>query len=104
MSQISDKIIDYLVHKEKKREAIKYQKYEIAALSRDTERKLSLEIYMIINKEPLDDKQLNNWALFENEINEYLIKTYSVRVNLSSDLSNIIKKLHRDSILKELDI
>lgn len=44
MIQISDKIIDYLVHKEKKRESIKYQKYEITALSRDTERKLSLEI------------------------------------------------------------
>lgn len=104
MNQLLSKIIDYLTYKEKKKEALKYQNYAVAALSRDIERQLSLDIYMIINKDQLDDKQLNNWALFENEINEYLIKTYGVGINSSSDLSNIIKKLHREKILKELDI
>lgn len=104
MNQLLSKIIEYLTYKEKKKEAIKYQNYAVAALSRDIERQLSLDIYMILNKEPLDNKQLNNWALFENEINEYLIKTYGVGINSSSDLSNIIKKLHRENIFKELDI
>lgn len=102
MSQHLNKlIINYLSLKQEKQNAIENQNYQVAAITHDKEHQLMLDIYMILNKEPLDNKQLNNWDLFKNEINEYLIKTYGVGINTTSD---IIKKLHRENIFKELDI
>ena len=90
-------LIDYLKTREIKQKAIYSQKYELAANTRDIERKLSVKIY-----ESLTGEKVNNfeWGKFEESIDNYCINEYGFSIKDIDSLKQIIRQRR----LKDLGI
>lgn len=95
-------LVDLLEVKEKKHNAIKFQKYEEGALLRDQERILERMIYEKIRGRD------ENWNVFdyksyENTISDYLSQKYGIKYGYYADV-NGLKILIREIKLIELGI
>lgn len=103
MSQHLNKlIIDYLSLKQEKKNAIKNQNYQVAAIARDKEAVSLRLIYTLLTGKEAVVKDKSYWAVFENGLNEYLLKQYGIGINQLTP--GLIKKLNRINILEQLDI
>ena len=103
MSQHLNKlIIDYLSLKQEKRNAINNQNYQVANISLDNERETCRLIYTLLTREKVKVKEQSYWAVFENELNEYLLKKYGLGINQLTP--ELIKSLNRIITLEQLDI
>ena len=95
-------IIDYLSLKQEKQNAVKNQNYQVAAIARDKKRETAKLIYTLLTGKEVVVKDKSYWAVFENGLNEYLLKQYGIGINQLTP--ELIKKLNRINILEQLDI
>jgi hypothetical protein len=93
---VDNLIIEYLRARAIKQNAIHNQQYEVAANSRDDERRLSVEIFNTLH--PNDN--YNSYNNCDEAIDEYCLKKY----NLSIYDNICLKSIIRYQKLKELGI
>ena len=94
---VDDLLIEYLKIRETKQKAIYSQKYELAASSRDEERKLSKKIYESLTG---DKSEKFDWNKFEESIYNYCISEYGVSIEDVYSLKQMIRQRN----LKDLGI
>jgi hypothetical protein len=90
-------LIDYLRAREIKQKAIYAQKYELAANTRDEERKLSVKIYESLIGDKVDNF---DWVKFEQSVDNYCINEYGFSIKDSC----LLKQVIRQKRLKDLGI
>ena len=87
----------YLNAKKDKKEAISHQKFEKAAIARDTERKHSVDLYELLSG---DKVGAFNYNKFDESINLYCLEKYGCSIYDTHSLKQII----RQKRLKDLGI
>lgn len=92
--EVDNLIIEYLRAREIKQNAIYKQQYEIAANSRDDERRLSVEIFNTLHSND-DYLSYNNC---DKVIDEYCLKKYNVSIYDNFCLRSIIRDLKLDEL------
>ena len=95
MNNIDKLLIEMFQFKNKKTEAINYQRYEEAASARDSEKELGREIYEIIT-----GNDNYRWDELERVISEYCQNNYGFSYRDADSL----KQLKRQVKLKDLGI
>ena len=95
--EVDNLIIEYLKSKQIKQDAIHMQKYELAASSRDEERKLSVKIFNILNPNTSYDSYNN----CDRVIDEYCLEKYNVSI-INSDIC--LRSIIRYQKLNDLGI
>ena len=87
----------YLNAKKDKKEAISHQKFEKAAIARDTERKHSVDLYELLSGDKVGAFDYNK---FDKLIDDYCMSEYEVSIYDTNSLKQII----RQKRLKDLGI
>ena len=87
----------YLNAKKDKKEAISHQKFEKAAIARDTERKHSVDLYELLSGDKVGAFDYNK---FDESINLYCVEKYGCSIYDTHSLKQII----RQKRLKDLGI
>jgi hypothetical protein len=94
---VDNLLIDYLRTREIKQKAIYSQKYELAANTRDEERKLSVKLYESLTGDKVDNF---DWVKFEQSVDNYCINEYGFSIKDSY----LLKQVIRQKNLKDLGI
>jgi|LauGreDrversion4_2_1035121.scaffolds.fasta_scaffold134942_2 hypothetical protein len=94
---VDNLLIDYLRTREIKQKAIYSQKYELAANTRDEERKLSVKLYKSLTGDKVDNF---DWVKFEQSVDNYCINEYGFSIKDSY----LLKQVIRQKNLKDLGI
>jgi hypothetical protein len=87
----------YLNAKKDKKEALSHQKFEKAAIARDSERHYSVKLYELLNNNKVTDFNYNK---FDESINLYCLEKYGCSIYDTHSLKQII----RQKRLKDLGI
>jgi hypothetical protein len=87
----------YLNAKKDKKEALNHQKFEKAAIARDSERQYSVKLYELLNNNKVTDFNYNK---FDESINLYCLEKYGCSIYDTHSLKQII----RQKRLKDLGI
>jgi hypothetical protein len=95
--EIDDLLELYLNAKKDKKEAISHQKFEKAAIDRDSERQYSVKLYELLNNNKVTDFNYNK---FDESINLYCLEKYGCSIYDTHSLKQII----RQKRLKDLGI
>jgi hypothetical protein len=95
--EIDDLLELYLNAKKDKKEAISRQKFDKAAIARDSERQYSVKLYELLNNNKVTDFNYNK---FDESINLYCLEKYGCSIYDTHSLKQII----RQKRLKDLGI
>lgn len=100
MDKLTNIVLEYLEKKSLKHKAIRTQDYQLAAISRDSEREIARKLYNQLNS--IKNEDFIDWNTYEKFVKDWIYSEYGI--NDYTDKEHNIKLINRKNNIDKLNI